>query len=407
MWISSKEVKKLVNDAVFAKIYLGLLYQQVANKNLLYYLDHKNPKTSTPLKDLFSKQKDNILLMQNKISQFISLAERANNAYTTIKEKNTNGGKNTNEDYFNYISASIDIVEYSFSVAKLFDDNFTTDNYITIAKKSNSLYKDIYTGQYTLAVTDAMDILKNIDTLIHKKDTSLIAGSSVDDALPAKKAMDNFSTFVDKLEPYAIFMGNLIEAKDEKEVKAALENVVLPVGSSTIKKNTVGWWGNISVQSYLGAYYSFHSGNSSIQSAWTDKFGVAAPIGISWTPGCLSWRRGGSLSAFVSLFDLGAIVDYKLKKDSTITDNGSKEQVVSKDYEIQLGQILSPGGYLVYGFPWNLPLSLGLGAQYGPGLSKIEAGNNTVLTNPSVRWNIFLAVDIPLFNIKNHVNSKQ
>jgi hypothetical protein len=51
-------------------------------------------------------------------------------------------------------------------------------------------------------------------------------------------------------------------------------------------------------------------------------------------------------------------------------------------------------------FPYNLPLSLGVGAQYGPGLSKIEAGDNTVVTNPSWRWNIFLAVDIPFFTLK-------
>jgi hypothetical protein len=406
IWISLSDARDLINDEVFTRIYLGLLYQEIANKNLAYYLDPENPFTPTPLKDLFAKQKDNILLMQNKISQFISLAERANDAYRTIKEKNVEKEKNTNEDYFHYVSVSIDIVEYSFSIVKIFNDKFSTDNYITIAKKSNSLYKDIYSEQYTLAVTDALDILKNIDTLIHKKNTSTVINSTVADALNAQEALDKFSTFIDKLEPYAIFMGNMIEANDENEVKAALENVILPVGSSTVKKNTAGWWGNISIQSYLGAYYTLHAENSSIQGTWTDKFGVTAPIGIAWTPGCLSWRRGGSLSVFASLFDLGAIVDYRLKKDSTIASDGSKEVVVSKEYEVQLGQILSPGGYIVYGFPWNLPLSFGLGAQYGPGLSKIEAGNNTVLTNPSVRWNAFLAVDIPLFNIKNKSNVK-
>jgi hypothetical protein len=406
IWISSKEANDLVNDEIFAKIYLGLLYQEISNENLVYFLDSKHPTNSTPFKDLFAKQKDNILLMQNKISQFISLAEKVNDAYATIKEKNKPDEKNTSEDYFNYIGISIDIVEYGFGIVKIFDDNFKTDNYITVAKKSNSLYKDIYGAQYTLAVSDAMDILKNIDTLIHEKNISASTKDPVDGALTAKEALDKFSTFIDKLEPYAIFMGNMVEAKDEKEVKAALENVVLPVGSSTIKKNTSGWSGNIAIQSYLGAYGTIHSPASLVQSAWTDKFGVTAPIGIAWTPGCLSWRRGGSISVFASLFDIGAIVDYKLKKDSTINANGSKEQVVSKDYEIQLGQILSPGGFLVYGFPWNLPLSLGFGAQYGPGLSKIDAGGNTVITNPSVRWNLFLAVDIPVFNLKNKINLK-
>ncbi len=216
------------------------------------------------------------------------------------------------------------------------------------------------------------------------------------------------STFVEKVSPYVLFMGNMVEAKTEEQVKSALENVILPVGSSTVKKYTREW-GNISIQSYLGAYYTLSSSSSNVQSTWTDKFGVIAPIGISWTPGFLSWQRGGSLSVFASLLDIGAIVDYKLTQDSTIADNGSKEPVISKDYKIQLGQIFSPGGFLVYGFPWNLPLSLGIGAQYGPGLSKIDAGGNTVITNPNWRGNLFLAVDIPFLNLmnKNKVNTSK
>jgi hypothetical protein len=65
------------------------------------------------------------------------------------------------------------------------------------------------------------------------------------------------------------------------------------------------------------------------EGAWSDKFGVIAPIGISWTPGFFSWKRAGSLkSLFASLFDLGAIVDYKLKKDSIPNSSGTGTEVV-------------------------------------------------------------------------------
>lgn len=405
IWISAKDAKNLVGDPLFTNLYLGLLYQKIANQDLKYYLDKKNPLKATPLKDLFAKQKDNILLMQNKISQFISLAEKVNTSYFTIKKKNVplSNETNTNEDYFNYMSTSIEIVEFSFSIVKIFDDSFKTDNYITIAKKSNSLYKDIYTRKYTQTVYDLMDILNCIVTLINQKELSDINDSPIDSALKKEQARKSFNTFVNKLEPYAVFMGNIIEADTEAEITAALNNVILPVGSSTIKKNTEGWLGNISIQSYLGAYWVpfKKSPDSTFPNSWDDKFGVIAPIGVSWTPGFCSWRRGGALSVFASLIDLGAIVDYKLEKENRVSDDGSSEEVIVKDYKIELGQIFSPGGYLVYGFPLNLPLSLGLGGQYGPGLSKIDAGGNTVVTNPSWRWNVFLAVDIPLFNLAN------
>jgi hypothetical protein len=194
-------------------------------------------------------------------------------------------------------------------------------------------------------------------------------------------------------------MANIVESKDEESIKAALENVILPVGSSSIKKHSLG---NISIQTYLGAYYSFSNKNKVLnEGAWHDKFGVTAPIGISYTPPFFSWEKYGSLSLFASLIDLGAIVDYKLKQDSIPTGSGNNTAAIKKEYEIKLGQIFSPGFHLVYGFGGNLPLAIGIGSQYGPGLSTINADNSTVVTNPSWRWSAFLAVDLPFFTLWN------
>lgn len=138
-------------------------------------------------------------------------------------------------------------------------------------------------------------------------------------------------------------------------------------------------------------------------SSWTDLFGVTAPIGISYTPGFLSWGKCGSLSLFAPLIDLGAIVNYKLKKDSVVNSSGQSQVAISKDYSVTLAQIVSPGIFLVYGVGANLPLAIGFGAQYGPGISRIDSNNNTVINNPSWRYNIFLAVDLPFFNLHNNV----
>jgi hypothetical protein len=168
------------------------------------------------------------------------------------------------------------------------------------------------------------------------------------------------------------------------------------VGSSSIKKNSRF---NLAVQSYLGAFYRASDLNQANNNAWNSRFGVTAPIGIAASWGLRG--KAGSFSLFGSLLDLGAIVDYQLKKDSVATASGGSEEVIKKDYKIRLGQILSPGAYAIYGFGNNIPISLGLGAQYGPGLGKVENSGNRIENNPQWKFNIFVAVDIPFFNLIN------
>jgi len=207
-------------------------------------------------------------------------------------------------------------------------------------------------------------------------------------------------SIVGKIKPYAILIANIAEAKTEDDIKSALNNAILPVGSSSIKKNTAN---NLSIQTYLGTYYSTRNFQPDAIRSWSDKFGVYGPIGLSYTPGIFSWGKGGSLSIFGSVFDLGAIIDYKLKQDpsTTTSTNTSTSSTATKQYSINLGQIFSPGVHLVYGLFENIPLSIGFGAQYGPGLSKIDATGTTNVINPTWRFNAFLAVDLPFFNLIN------
>ena len=390
IWVSNEDIQDLIIDEDFTNIYIGLIYQQVKNEKINFYLNPEDLTVTEELADMIARQKDNILLFQNKISEFINLSDKVMESYKEIRKKKSEQVKITNDDIFNYINVSIDIMDYAFSIIKIINEKLVTDKYLTIVKKSNALYKEINSNQYTQAVSDAIDILTEVYELT-KGNKKVPTIARVGDELDKIPALNTLITFIEKVKPYALFMANMVEAKDEKEIKAALENVILPVGSSSIKKNSLG---NVSVQTYLGAYLSASNGTTSSGSSWSDKFGVAAPIGISWTPSFFSWKKAGSLSLFGSLFDLGAIVDYKLKKDSA-------SGPLSKDYKIKLGQIFSPGVYAVYGFAWNLPLAFGFGVQYGPGLSKIEKAGNTVIGNPSVRWNLFLAVDMPFFNLVN------
>lgn len=74
--------------------------------------------------------------------------------------------------------------------------------------------------------------------------------------------------------------------------------------------------------------------------------------------------------------------------------------------ELIIGNFITLGAYLVYGFP-KAPISIEYGWQRGPQLRGITTITNIEGETPVVnfdlangyRWNFFIAVDIPLFNL--------
>lgn len=439
-WVSASELRLLVDDPIAFKIYLGLIYQQVKNNNITFY-----PAKNSVIRfdALMEINKNNLFIFQNQLSEFIMLAEKVKVVYKDIKYKTENGQTPTNDDYYKYINTSIDIVEYSFDIAKLFDPEIKSDDYVKIARNGNDLYRNVYRKDYGSAIFNAVNILNSIVDIINNKDHGALeearkfsatlpaSENSLKEALNGKRLgglikdwsqndvnsiltpaylavkdsqhklarvkalaasdLENLTRVIGKISKYGLFIANLATAKTPEDAEKAIEDAVLPVGSSSIKKYS-RW--NVSVQSYLGAYYTPNT-KSLDNKLWNDQFGVIAPIGIAASYG---FKKAGSVSVFATLLDIGAIVDYQLKYDSAGTSNTAQ---VSKEYTITLGQIISPGAYLVYGFFGNLPLSLGFGGQYGPGLGKIDSNGATVVDNPYWRWNAFLAVDIPFFNLFN------
>ncbi|HWD90649.1 MAG TPA: hypothetical protein VG367_21135 [Mucilaginibacter sp.] len=392
IWITATQANDLLHNEIATRLYLGLLWQQAKDASLIFYVG--KPLAPVLLSDMIANNKDNILLLQTKLSAFIDQATTINTAYNTYKMHATN------DNLFNFINASLDGIDNVLSTVKVFDTRLQPDNYLAIARKANSLYKDIYAKQYTQAISDGLDILSSIEQMTHyqkKAANALFANASTRAAY--KMSSDTLATFIEKVKPYALFIATIADAKSEADIQSALDNAILPVGSSSIKKNTQN---NLSVQTYLGAYYTAVNYYPSAIRSWSDRFGVYGPIGLAYTPGFASRGKCGSVSLFASVFDLGAIIDYKLKQDpSTTSGTGSTNTTATKQYSVNLGQIFSPGIHVVYGFGANLPLSLGFGAQYGPGLSKIDATGTTSVINPCWRLNAFLAVDLPFFTLIN------
>ena len=366
VWVTPATASSLFKDDAALNIYLGLLYQQCVMNNIQFVTEGK----TVLFADIMKQYAPTIELFHNKITEFVTLAHNLQDA------------KDNNNSY-DYINASIDVVDYLFGLAGLFDEKIDGGAYLDIARNANSIFKDINNKQYNQAVTDAFNLLTDVSNL-----------------LGSQQAESDFSNFIEGARPYALFMANVINAKSEDEIEAALESVILPVGSSYVKKYSKF---NFAVQSYLGARYSTGS-SKTISGAWGDDFGVSAPIGLA-----VSWgfKKAGAITLFAPLIDLGAIVDYKLDTETTTNPDGSTSTTGNKDYKIELGQLFSPGAYIVYGLPYNIPLSLGFGGQYGPGLSKVSDSAVDVNNNPYWRWSIFLSVDIPLFNLRNTPRNDQ
>jgi len=448
-WINQQQFGNLVKKSDTFNIFLGLIYLELKSAKddtkIQFYYENKQEYFYNIMAKLEAPTKT----FENALNNFLSITHDVDSIKIDIQNKKKTGSAISKDDYYNYINSGLNIIDLGFNIGHQFDKTLSVSKYDTIARKANEVYRNIYKQEYPQAILNSVYILNKIMTLANSQKESLkIADKTLSkeikldkvalalqdslskieksktpiDSNKLKKLKDSltaismelntkqlkleentkfinsevdFSKLTAVITKYGLFIANLINAKSSDEVESLVESAVLPTGSSSIKKNS-NW--NLSVQSYLGAYVLTKQIATSVNSAWTDKFGVSAPIGLSLSYGLKGW---GAVSLFGSLFDIGAIAGYQLKSDSVVNSSGKNTLVTNKNYQINLGQIVSPGAYLVYGFGLNLPLSLGFGYQYGPGLGKINSDGTTVVNNPRGRWGAFLSVDIPLFTFIN------
>jgi len=348
------------------------LYQQVKNQGIQFY--GKDNKVSIKVDTLLAAQKDNIFRLSGLVQNFSFLADDVQNTIRNYKAKKDSGSL-SDEDKYTYISKAINIINYGFTVANTFKtteaskDAIIHDKYIGVARNANELYKNIYTKNYNSAVLNVCSIL--------------------DSLFPDDKS----KKFIAGVLKYGNFMASVVKAESPEEVQSAIEATALPAGSSSIKKNSAF---NISLNAYIGGYFGRMNSNPNDIDGNNSKVGVTAPVGIAFSLGLGHFKNGsslGSLSLYGTLIDVGAIAGYRLNNDSTALDQ-----------KVTLGDIFTPGGYLVYGiglpFKWlsYVPLSIGYGWQYGSKLY-IKEGNKIEISSSS-RWrsNWFVGIDIPLAN---------
>jgi hypothetical protein len=420
-WVNIKYLRQLVNTKNAFVIYLGLVYQMAKTQyndvpfesnSLVGLLDNIAPRI-TSANDIYNAYSTYILRFGEKTdalnNMIASYTKPANDSLAL-------------ELYKKYFDAAQGLIDYAAQVGQLplldrspFLHNLPTllKPYFTVTNLTTDLVIEINRKNYSAAINNAVLLY---DYVRHKpaqaeldlakvNDQATVGASANNPArmtnqttlatakaevVPAKNTLTN-------LARYGAFMSAIATAKTSDEVAEVIETFALPAGSSRIKRQSDF---NVALNAYVGLYGGGEYLPSLKKNATAFSAGLTAPVGVAFSwgkKGCgLSPKeldtaktgkpKGSSYTLFVSLIDIGAAAAFRFgDTSSNITST------------IQLKNIIAPGLYFYYGFR-NSPFSVGLGAQLGPQLRKIDAAAIDVRKDLYIRFGLSFAVDIPLLN---------
>jgi len=368
-WIKLSDLNKLVKDPITLKIFIGLIYQKVSASSIQFTF-----KKSIQQVDRFMKSNaTTIHVISGLIENFSLLANDVDRTIKDFKDKEYNGTL-SNDDYYTYITKTINITEYGFKVANIIVDSVITDDFIVVARNANELYKNIYTKNYNNAVMNVYSILDQVFVKL---------SALFPDSL---KKIGPLPETIEKILKYGNFMASVVKAESGEDVENALEAAALPAGSFSLKQKSAL---NISVNGYIGYAWDFNRVFKDIHAR-----GVYAPVGISISTG--SRKKGPTFSGFVSLIDVGGIAAYRLQDSNT--DNLKQE--------VRLESIFSPSAQIFVEPIRGFPLAVGCGWRKTP---KLFYSNNTdfITAPPKDVFNLSVLIDIPMFTIINKQFNKK
>jgi hypothetical protein len=397
VWINSAELKSLINTKDAFEVYLGLLLsfeQRKENKVVInFYKSEKANDTITlgmiliEAKKKYDVYKPQIVsLVKNSYTVYNS----TNNAIKKMiaaSDKSVEVEPQALYDYYRTLTSSLKPIANSPLLDSLIRKDFGTkydkiEKYLT---PSADLAYHISTKKYSAAIYDASIILTALNEL--KVTTKDKKGKE------KEVKNDGFKSVTKSFVKYGTLISTVASAQSSDEVKNAIEASVLPVGSSSIKRNS-NW--SISLNAYVGGYWSYQPNQDQIPI-----MGLSAPIGINFSKGGFnklfngfsSSGKWGGLSANIQILDLGALVNYYLLNGDTAS--------IPNDFNVRLSNIFAPGFNVCYNIP-KTPLSIAWGGQYIPTLYKYEQINGTNQLTPTnaFRMQFSLLVDIPLYNLK-------
>lgn len=325
------------------RYFYGLLYQQLI----------QIPEFKTYLN---RQSSGDIVSIATKIQDLISFVNKLNNTYNYIKTKDFD--LKTPEEIIIYIKDINQSLSTFNAALKNIPEIKLNDTLVDVSSKYITIVEAIMVKDYQkaipLLIIDFGDYMGN-----NAKSSRTIA-----------------------------FVSQLATMESADDMEALLSAYSLPIGSSSIKRQSSF---NISVNSYVGITGGWEKAYGSLKNQTKGNVGLSALVGISAT------FLNGYLTPFVSFIDLGSIVNQRLNNDTTAYTN------------LKLEHFFTPGIGLFVNCP-GLPITAGIHYSYIPNLRtiKYESGTSTITeSNRSVsRINFSILVDIPFFTFYNKGRSR-
>lgn len=382
-WISLDAFsKKIIDDPVSTSLFYGLLYEKIRS-----YSFTKKDGAEFKLTAVISNTQEKIDALNNTIKVFLQGYNQAAAALGNLQT----------------ISKPVDGASYQIVISVINKISSTTKNSCTQINRLIRLFDNTYAAKTDSLFNNVSTLTALVGNLYEKQYAAAVMNSAIllNRYLPEQPTTK-------QLIRYGSFAASLVESKNAEDISAALDAAILPTGSSSIKQHT-SW--SVSVNSYIGANWyteKYKSTTLTNKEISFPTFGMSLPVGIAFNKGLRDTKIGkvvGSVSLFASVIDLGAVASYQLSTPDSVT---SKQL---PDFTWQ--NLLAPGGFIVLGRLFNTPLSLGIGAQKGPTLRSIsyKSGSTTVDLSDKLSWRygVFLAVDIPFFNLfsKPYIKNNQ
>ena len=168
----------------------------------------------------------------------------------------------------------------------------------------------------------------------------------------------------------------MAEAKTAEDVKTILQQFAAPTGSWRDKR-TSGF--NVSIDSYLGG--SAYFADKAV------RYGTSTPVGLSVST---ALGKKWAVTLMASVVDLGPITSFRFSNDTSIA-------------KIYLKEILAPGAHLSILVPICdcAPLTLNIGYQQYPLLTKAGDVANEVNIYKQYGWVAGINYNVPLYTIFN------
>lgn len=388
IWIDHDELNAMVNDPVLLNIYLGLIYQQVSNKQIQIGGQFI---ASTYLTQA------NISGLKNYIDKIGTAGKKLELSFKELKESETDSisvrliesGK-----FVGDVHSFFDIaIQYNTINSSIPPPGNSAKQIFLYVDTSLSVVQKILAKEYYGAILSTTVMLEN---LLKTRADFNSAGQLLSDIKAEQDIALRKKQFLRSFLRYTNFAANVVAAENSDAVEKSIEAIALPPGSASIKRTTNF---NIAFQAYTG----FVGGDIKGEKGTFNSVSVYAPVGLAFSLGLRPgfWPRSlsrrnpenkrswGSLSLFGSIIDVGAFVSYRFFHP---------DEKLSDSVNIAWSNIFAPGVNIVYGIP-KWPLSIGFGAQYQASLRKVDAATATVVEKSGLRYNFFLALDLPVLNL--------